>query len=239
VIVVALLWAALTAVGEVWVFRTAFNPEGYAHEATLIDGTFQTLMMFGVPVFAFVVAALGYALLRFRAPGDPPPDGPPIREHGPITVGWLAATSALAVLIIVNPGLTGMAHLRAEAPPDLVVQVQGTRFSWRITYPEHGVVTTKELVLPVSKRVRFGVTAADVVHSFWIPGFRVKIDAVPGRVTVVHATPDRLGSYEQDVGLRLQCAELCGAGHAVMATPVRVVTEAAFAAWIALQHATK
>ncbi|MBI2939261.1 MAG: cytochrome c oxidase subunit II [Chloroflexi bacterium] len=239
VVITGTLWLILTFLGELWVLGTEFNPPGYAREARTIDGAFQTLMVMGIPVFAFVIAVLAYSILRFRTRGDPTEDGPPIRGNVILTASWLAVTSALAVLVIINPGLTGMAELRHEQPADLVVKVEGGRWYWRVQYPQYNVDTRKELVLPVDKRVRFEVTATDVVHSFWVPAFRVKIDAVPGLVTTTHATPNRLGSFEQDDGVRLQCAELCGVGHNLMRTPVRVVTQAEFDAWVAQQRASR
>jgi cytochrome c oxidase subunit 2 len=119
---------------------------------------------------------------------------------------------------------------------DLVVQVEGQRFSWLVKYPEHNVQSRSELVLPVDENVQFLVMASDVIHSLWIPGFRVKIDAVPGLTTKVTATPNIVGSYEKDVNFRLQCAELCGAGHAVMRMPVRVVERAEFDEWLSEQR---
>jgi cytochrome c oxidase subunit 2 len=92
------------------------------------------------------------------------------------------------------------------------------------------------LVLPIDAKVQFLVNARDVIHSLWIPAFRVKIDAVPGLTTSVKATPNTLGTYEKDVNFRLQCAELCGAGHAVMRMPVRVVEQAEFDEWISEQR---
>ena len=76
----------------------------------------------------------------------------------------------------------------------------------------------------------------DVIHSLWIPAFRGKIDAVPGITTKVTATPDLLGTFEKDVNFRLQCAELCGAGHALMSMPVRVVERAEFEDWLSEQR---
>ena len=117
----------------------------------------------------------------------------------------------------------------------MVVQVQGGRWFWRITYPEYGVSSTEEMVLPVDKLVRFEVTSMDVLHSFWISAFRIKVDAVPGMITTTTATPNRIGSFDTDFGYRLQCAELCGLGHTVMAIPVRVVEPGQFEAWVTQQ----
>jgi len=141
--------------------------------------------------------------------------------------------------MIIHPGITGLRELRAHAnePPDLLVQVKGARWFWMVTYPEYGVVATKELVLPVGERVHFEVSSIDVLHSFWIPAFRTKIDAVPGKITKTYVTPDVVGSYDDDVNVRIQCAELCGLGHNLMRLPVRVVTQEEFQVWIAAQTA--
>jgi cytochrome c oxidase subunit 2 len=238
VLTVTAIWALLTAVGELWAVNTVFNPAGFATEAHIVDDAFQLMVLQAMPVFSFVVAVLGYSVWRFRAPGDPPEDGPPVTGHRAFTLGWLAVTSGLTAVVIINPGIKGMMELRHEHPTELTVNVVGLRWAWMVTYPDQELTAT-ELVLPVGKRVRFDVTSTDVIHSFWIPAFRIKIDAVPGLVTTTHATPDRLGSFEEDDGLRLQCAELCGLAHNLMRMPVRVVEQAEFDAWVAQQKAAR
>lgn len=81
-------------------------------------------------------------------------------------------------------------------------------------------------MVPLGKRVRYDVRSKDVLHSFWVPAFRTKIDAVPGLVTQVRITATETGTMDDDINLRIQCAELCGAGHATMMLPVRVVSDA-------------
>ncbi len=88
-------------------------------------------------------------------------------------------------------------------------------------------------MLPMGQRVRFDVTSIDVLHAFWIPAFRMKIDAVPGMVTTVYATPDKTGTFQDDYGFRLQCAEMCGTFHSKMMLPVRVVETGEFDDWVA------
>jgi cytochrome c oxidase subunit 2 len=194
-------------------------------------------MVLAVPVLAFVVATLVYSLLRFRIRGEPSQDGPPIRSHGRLIAVWFAVTSGLTVLMIIYPGIIGMNDLagRSREEPDMVVEVAAMRFAWQFTYPEQKVIIFNELVLPVDKHVRFDVTSRDVLHSFWVPAFRMKIDAVPGMVTTIHATPNKTGTFEDDTQLRLQCTELCGVGHAIMMAPVRVVEQSEFDAWVAQQ----
>ncbi|MBI4338976.1 MAG: cytochrome c oxidase subunit II [Chloroflexi bacterium] len=235
-----LLWALLALVLEVVIIPWDPFPLAASEEAAVVDDAFKLLMVLGAPVFALVVATVAYSFVRFRRRGDPAEDGPPMHGSRGVVGAWLAVTTALTLLVIVTPGITGLRELRASAsePPDLLVEVQGGRWFWKATYPEYGVTSTRELVLPKDELVRFEVTALDVLHSFWIPAFRIKIDAVPGRTTITYATPDTLGSYDDDESLRVQCAELCGVGHSVMRLPVRVVTAEEFRAWVA-ERATK
>lgn len=86
--------------------------------------------------------------------------------------------------------------------------------------------------MPIDQVVLFKVTSFDVIHSAWFPAFRMKIDAVPGITTNMAIVPNLSGTMGEDPNFRLQCAELCGTGHAIMSLPVRVVTEAEFDAWI-------
>jgi cytochrome c oxidase subunit 2 len=88
-------------------------------------------------------------------------------------------------------------------------------------------VKSNQLYLAEGRPVHFHVRALDVIHDFWVPAFRMKIDAVPGLETKYRVTPDRLGTYP------VVCAELCGLGHAVMRSSAHVVTPAAFKAWLA------
>lgn len=228
----AILWVVLTVIGEALALGANFLPLAAAGEAQIADSAFRLLMLLGIPVFTFVLAAVIYSLLAFRRRGEPAEDGAAIHGKGPVPAVWLLVTGALAVFVIFNPGLKGLSELHANHTADLVVQVEGARWFWTITYPQYNVTTTKELVLPLDKSVRFEVTSADVVHAFWVPAFRQKIDAVPGLMTTVYVTPNKTGTFESDFNLRVQCAELCGVGHSVMSIPVSVVEPAQFEAWV-------
>ena len=235
-----ILWLGLTVIGEVVAIRWDYLPLAAAEEAGIIDEAFKILVYMAVPVCAFVFAAVVYSFLRFRRTGPDFEDGPPIRGHKGVIGGWLAITTALTVMVIIWPGTTGWLELHEgdHTPDDLVVQVEGSRWVWKMTYPGQNVVSFTEMVLPVDQKILFEVSATDVVHAFWVPAFRMKIDAVPGRITEIRATPDRVGAVEDDSGYRLQCAELCGLGHYVMSVPVRVVEMEEFEAWVA-QNSSK
>lgn len=228
----ALLWLVLTAIGEAAAVIDILPVVG-AEEAEEIDDAFRVLLYLGVPVLTFVVAALLYSVLRFRARGVPTEDGPPIRGRTSVATIWLGVTGSLAVLVMIYPGFTGLLALQEDKPVDLVVEVEAVQWAWIVTYPEQDVRVLDEMVLPVEQGVRFRITSTDVLHSLWIPAFRQKIDAVPGRVTELHVTPTRIGDYDGDIAYRVQCAELCGLDHQRMTMPVRVVTEEEFEAWIA------
>ncbi|MFM7365601.1 MAG: cytochrome c oxidase subunit II transmembrane domain-containing protein [Cuspidothrix sp.] len=115
--------------------------------------------------------------------------------------------------------------LETTSPSQLIVDVTGLQYAWLFTYPETGV-TTGELHLPIGKTVEINMTANDVIHAFWIPEFRMKQDAIPGRQTNLRFTPRKAGDYE------LICAELCGPYHGAMKTQVVVETQEAFDQWM-------
>jgi len=245
-VTVALLWAALTAGGEALAFLNMFPTVG-SKEAEDFDQIFRTLLFMGIPVFTFVIAVLAYAMLAFRSrTGDE--TGPNIRGTGMAPKIWLAVTSGLAVLTMIYPGLTGLANLQGDrngyawgtATPELTIQVRGARWYWAFVYPDGiqlALATDKqaELVLPVDTVIKFEINSDDVVHSFWISAFRMKIDAIPGRTTSMIVQPTEIGDYLQDDAYRVQCAELCGLDHSLMRFPVKVVSKADYAKWEASQ----
>lgn len=231
---VGVLWLVLTIVGEV-LAQADIYPLARADKAVEIEGAFRLLLVMAVPVFTFVIAVLAFSVLRYRSAGRPETDGPPMLGRGALPLAWFGITSGLAVLVMVNPGLVGLARVLREEPPDLLVKVEAFQWSWNVSYPEEGVSGVRELVLPADRVVRFEVTSLDVLHSFWIPAFLMKIDAVPGLTTSVTLRPTEPGSYEDDPNLRLQCAELCGLSHARMMLAVRIVTAGEFDRW-AVEH---
>lgn len=232
------LWVLLTLAGQavVWIFIRGIMPERYAETATIVDDAFLYLTALAVPVFAFVISAVTVSLVRFRSKGEPEDDGPPMHGDRRVFGWWLGITGTLAASLIVFPGLVGLVQLgnqeNVSTEDLLVVRVQAARWAWTIEYPAAGVTSGEELVLPVDQPVRFEISSVDIVHSFWIPAFRVKIDAVPGKTTTATLTPDRAGSFETDPMMRIQCAELCGLNHSTMALPVRVLEPAEFDAWL-------
>ncbi len=229
----AILWFALTLVAELSLPPLyGLFPLAAAQEALVSDESFRVLMALGTPVFTFVVAVLLYSLIRFRARGGALENGAPIRGSDRVAGVWLAITGGLCITVIIYPGMTGLAEFQGNKNADLVVKVTGRQWAWDFAYPAYNITGATEIVLPVDKRVKFEITSADVLHSFWIPAFRDKMDAVPGQVNTMYVTPNTLASFDHDFNLRVQCAEICGTSHAAMSAPVRIVSQTDFDAWV-------
>lgn len=112
---------------------------------------------------------------------------------------------------------------------DMEVNVTGLQFAWIFNYPDSGVVSG-ELHVPAGREVKLNISANDVIHAFWVPEFRLKQDAIPGRVTQLRFTPKDVGTYP------VICAELCGSYHGGMKTQVIVQTPEEFDAWVQSQQ---
>jgi cytochrome c oxidase subunit 2 len=230
-LVAGAIWVVASIVGIAAVLAVGrILPSVASREAGIVDGAFVLLTLVSVPVLALVVVGLGYSAIRFRARDAEPVDGPPIHGHRAFEVGWLVVTLGLVAFLALY-GSIGLLEIRGSETqrPDLRVQVTALQWQWRFEYPDLGI-QSKELVVPVGARVLIAITARDVVHSFSVPAFGVKMDAVPGRTTTITVTPTEIGGYG------LQCAELCGLGHTGMTANVAVVSAADFEAWVAAQR---
>ncbi len=230
--IVAFFSLILIAVGE-WLAQAGYLSPAASDKGDAIDRAFRVLVMYAVPVFSVVIVTLVYSILRYRVRGEPVSDGPAQYGRGVVPVIWVGVTAALCLLLIVYPGLTELPNIIGNpSNPDLLVKVDGRQWSWTVTYPAYSLEVHDELVLPINRQVQFQLTSADVIHDFWIPAFRMHMDMVPGQTTYVSLRPTRLGTTADDSELRLQCSQLCGLGHSVMAMPVRVVSDADFSAWL-------
>jgi len=237
--VVGVLWAILTIIGELLAVFVDFYPLARSDKGEDIEHAFRILIYMAVPVFTFVVSVLVYSLLRSSTSEFPGEDGPPIRGRGAAPVAWLAVTSGLALMTIIYPGIVGINDLFFEdEETDLVVEVEAVQWAWLFDYPEQGVSTVNELVLPLDQNVTFEITSSDVLHSFWIPSFLMKIDAVPGKTTEITLRPTSVGSFTTDPLMRVQCTELCGLAHAKMVARVTVMEPGEFDLWVAEKAGT-
>jgi cytochrome c oxidase subunit 2 len=177
--------------------------------------------------------------LRFNARANPVPSK--TTHNTMIEVAW----TIIPVLILVGIAVPSFRLLfqQLDLPKaDLTVKAVGKQWYWSYAYPDNGkfefdslmahekqprmLAVDNELVVPVNKVVRVQVTGADVIHSFGVPAFGIKVDAIPGRLNETWFKATKTGVFYG------QCSELCGRDHAFMPIAVRVVSEQDFAAWI-------
>jgi cytochrome c oxidase subunit 2 len=219
-----------SAIGIVLGLLIDWFPTPASTQADPIDTLWDVLVIASVPVFVGVQAFVLYCVWRFRMrPGQELQDGPPIHGNTRLEVVW---TVIPAVLIL---GLCTYAYFVLEdieeaSANEWRINVTGQQFTWTFEYPESITggepIRSAQLYVPEGQQVHFHVRAQDVLHDFWVPAWRMKIDAVPGLTTKVRMTPNKLGRYS------VVCAELCGIGHAYMRQTANVITREEFDAWL-------
>ncbi|HEX5895685.1 MAG TPA: cytochrome c oxidase subunit II [Thermoleophilaceae bacterium] len=203
-------------------------PENAAGSAGKIDTLYDVLLICSVPVFVLVMTIAIYSVVRFRAkPGDMG-DGPPIHGNTRLEIIWVTIPFIMVTALAIYGWIT-LDDLEAKQKNEMVVKVTGQQFTWTFEYPSEKVASP-ELVLPVDRPIEFKVQTKDVIHSFWVPQFRLKSDAVPGLTTTIRVTPDKPGRYE------VVCAELCGIGHSTMRQFVRVLPKSEFDSWVSKER---
>jgi cytochrome c oxidase subunit II len=198
-------------------------PESASKESTRIHFVYWFTTVIAIAVFATVVAVMAYSVIHFRARPDDDSDGPPTHGHTTLEIVWTAIPAVLVTAISIVSAVVLAQNGRAGADP-LVVKVTAQQFAWEFTYPNGK--TYGSLTLPKGRHVKLEITAKDVIHSFWVPEFSQKQDAVPGQTNSLVVTPTHLGTFP------VICTELCGLGHALMRSHADVVTTAKFAAFM-------
>jgi cytochrome c oxidase subunit II len=199
------------------------SPQGAA-----ILELFVLAMVPSTLIFLLIVGLLAYIVVRYRArPGD----GEPIQVEGHrgLEIGWTVGPVVLLVALFLLTVRT-MRTVEAQPSDALRVEVVGNQWWWAYRYPDLGVVTANELHVPVGQPLRLELTATDVVHSFWVPQFGWKRDAIPGKTNLMSVRVDRAGVFEG------ACAEYCGLQHAWMRIRVVAQTGAEFDAWVIAQR---
>jgi len=205
-------------------------PESASEEFDRIQGVYWFATIISIGIFSLVTAVVIFSVWKWRVPDDDDEDGPPIHGHTGLEILWTAVPAILVTAIGIVSAIVLARNGEAGTRP-LEVQVIGQQFAWKFVYPDFDDLETGELVLPVGQETRFTMTALDVIHSFWVPNFGQKMDAVPGIETTILVTPDRTGDFA------VVCAELCGLGHATMRASARVVTQEEFDAWVEEEQA--
>lgn len=218
--------AILTAVLGYLFTQIQFFPPAASMQAEPIDELFVYHFWVIAFLYSLIVGFLLYSIVVFRRKDGDESEGDYIEGSTTLEITW-TIIPLIVVLFFSFLGGRALAETMRVDPNAMEVEVRGAQWSWRFEYPEFDVVST-ELVLPVDKQVLLKLSSADVIHSFWVPEFRVKQDLLPGDlVRELRITPTETGEY------KVRCAELCGAEHANMRAPVLVMSQADFDTWIA------
>jgi cytochrome c oxidase subunit 2 len=181
-------------------------------------------------LFALIVVPMAYSLIVFRRKKGDTTDAEHMEGNTKLEIAWTIVPLFL-VMAFAYMGAANLAEIRRVDPDAMIVKVHAIQWSWSFEYPAvNGVsVISNELHLPKGKQVLLRMTSSDVIHSFWVPEFRVKQDVVPGRITELRITPIQEGNY------KVRCAELCGTSHAYMEKPVIVSSQTGFDNWMTEQ----
>ena len=190
-------------------------------------------------VFSIVIVMFVYAIWKFRAkPGDEC-DGEPIHGNTKLEIAW---TVIPTVIVLFGAGYSWIVldDIEAKSSDSMRLDVTGQQFEWSFGYPEKMIgtgerdrVTTHELHVPVDRQLDVHLTALDVLHSFWVPEWGIKRDAVPAATRRPRASTTRSSSPRTRIGtFSLVCTELCGTGHSTMRATVVVESQEDFEQWL-------
>jgi cytochrome c oxidase subunit 2 len=199
-------------------------PEQGDTAAKDIDTLYDVLLIASVPIFVLVMTIAIYSVVKFRAKPGETGDGPPIHGNTRLEIAWVTIPFLLVTGLAIYAWVV-LDDIEAKKPNEMIVKVTGQQFTWTFEYPKERVKSS-ELVLPKDRPVKFEIRSKDVIHSFWVPEFRLKSDAVPGLTTTVRVTPNKVGEWN------VVCAELCGIGHSTMRQEVKVLPRVEFARWL-------
>ena len=198
-------------------------PVSASKESGRIHFVYWFTTVIAIVVFAAVAAVMAYSVIHFRARPDDDSDGPPTHGHTMLEIVWTAIPAVLVTAISIVSAVVLAQNGNAGSNP-LIVKVKAQQFAWSFTYPNGK--TYGYLTLPKGRHAKLDITALDVLHSFWVPEFSQKQDAVPGQHNSIVVTPTRLGTFP------VICTELCGLGHALMRSHADVVTPAKFTSFM-------
>lgn len=234
---------AFAAQPEPW--QTGFQPAASAVMEAVRD-FYDLLFVVIVAITAFVLALLVYVMVRFNAKRNPVPSK--TTHNTFLEMAWTAIPIVILVVIAIPSfRLLYFQKTVSEAEMEMTVKVIGYQWYWSYEYPDHGDIAfdsfivededlepgqlrllevDNRLVIPVDTNIRLLVTAGDVLHSWAVPAFGIKIDAVPGRLNETWVRVEREGVYYG------QCSELCGVRHGYMPVAVEAVSKDAFASWV-------
>jgi cytochrome c oxidase subunit 2 len=239
VTILVVVGAVLGVVVGLGILAADVLPPSASKQAENTDLLYDILVLSTSAIFGIVTAVLVFAAVRFRAPHGVMHDGPPLHGLTWLEVVW---TAIPAVIVVSLTGISWWVLNRndvADAKGHMTIVVHGKQWTWLYDYPEYKLTRLNQLVVPVNAKIRFDVESDDVIHGWWVPAWRIQMNATPGQTNVVSATPNKTGTYD------VVCTFICGIQHPQMGTEVAganpkkilVVDQATFDKYISGQKA--
>lgn len=187
-----------------------------------VDAVFLYIIIFSLVILVAITAVMIYFLIRYRRSKNP--------RSADIRGNWIAETlwigvPTLIALSMFYFGWESFLGLRHVPPDALNINVQAMQFSWVFVYPNQKK-SENELVVPQGKPIKLNLTSLDVIHGFYLPAFRIKMDAIKNMDTYAWFYADRIGDYH------IFCTQYCGVGHADMRATLRIVPESDYNEWL-------
>lgn len=203
--------------GDFWL------PEAASTVAPEIDSLFNFVTVVSLVLFVGVVAAMLWFVYRYRRqqPGERPA---PVQESRALEISWIVVPTIL-VLLVFNWGFKSYVTQKTVPPNAYDIRVRAQQWAWQFEYP-NGVTSSDTMYVPADEPVTTTMSSQDVIHSFFVPAFRVKQDVLPNRYTSVWFEATERGTYD------LFCAEYCGLDHSEMEATVKVVSRERFNEWL-------
>ncbi len=202
--------------GDFWL------PEAASTMAPKIDSLFTFVNVVSGILLVGVVAAMLWFMYRYRRQ-DPAERPSPVKESKLLEISWIVIPTIL-VLLVFNWGFKSFVAQKTIPENAYEIRVQARSWGWSFEYPNG--VTTDTLYVPADEPVKTTMSSQDVIHSFYVPAFRVKQDVLPNRYTSVWFEATKEGTYD------LFCTEYCGRNHSEMDAEVKVVSRARFDEWL-------
>jgi len=224
-VIVAILVLVMSALTYIGLDSSGLLPVQASEQAVAVDWLFNLQFITISFLFSLIIVPLAYSLVVFRRRRGETGDGKHFEGNTALEITW-TAIPLLIVMGFAYLGAYNLGETRRVDPQAMLVNVTAQQFAWTFEYPDTGVVSSV-LYLPEGKQALLKMTSRDVIHSFWVPEFRIKQDILPGRITEYRITPTLVGDY------KVRCAELCGTSHAYMLADVKVVSRSDFDTWMA------
>lgn len=202
---------------------TTWMPEALSTMAPEIDSLFYFVLWVSIIIFVAVMGAMVYFVIKYKRT-HPNERTEHVEESKILETTWVVLPTIL-VMIVFTWGFQAFIKMNSAPPDAYEIVVRGQKWQWNFEYP-NGAVTVNELHVPVDQPIKLKMSSTDVLHSFFIPVFRVKHDVLPNRYTSVWFEATELGEYD------IFCTEYCGTLHSGMLAKVFIKTEGDFNTWL-------